>query len=70
MRGWKHAFTAKGPQNRREERAEEGKGAESMDSTTINEKLAIFLKERPYFFDISHEQYKNRMIRDEKLVVL
>ena len=40
-----------------------------MESITIDEKLSTFLEDRPNFYNISHELYKNRR-RDEELAAL
>ena len=48
-----------------EEEEEEGEGGEVMGSMRRDEKLATFLEDRPFFYDISHELCKNKRRRDE-----
>ena len=52
------------------EEKEEREAVEVMESMRIDDKLATFLEDRPYFYDISHELYKNKRRRDEELAAL
>ena len=38
------------------------------DRQGVEEKIAQFFEARPYFYDISHEHYKNRQKKDSQLV--
>ena len=41
-----------------------------MESVRIDNKLATFLEDRPYCYDIAHELYRNRRRRDEGFAAL
>jgi len=41
---------------------------ECMDvKQEVEERIADFFEARPYFYDLSHDKYKNRKLRDYEL---
>ena len=44
--------------------------AESAESMAIEEKIAAFFEARPFFYDQTHKNYKNKQRRDSELAIM